>query len=336
MRVVKRLRGKKGEIKIYVESLDDLWHLRNLIENGDLVRAYTERVIKPQSKDRLRPEEPRVSRMMICISAESVEFDKFSKRLRIRGKIVEGEQKGSYHTINVNPFSEISIEKEWRDEQIRRIDDAARESRVPNLLILTIEEGECIAGVLRPWGVEEIFDVSMSYGKMDERRREFFGKVMEKVRSCSAEKIVVAGPGFAKDDFLKFVSERDRDLAGKMIVESCSSIGIPGFQEILRRGVLERISVECRISREAKLIDELLRRIAQGKMFAYGRDVERAAELGAVEDLMVIDEKLPEVACLVEKVERARGRVTFFSSDFEPGMKLKSLGGIAALLRFEV
>jgi protein pelota len=35
-------------------------------------------------------------------------------------------------------------------------------------------------------------------------------------------------------------------------------------------------------------------------------------------------------------VEQAQGKVVVFSTEFEPGKKLDSLGGIAALLRFKV
>jgi protein pelota len=40
MRVLHQDR-KTGEIKVQIDSLDDLWHLYNLIDKGDLVRAVT-------------------------------------------------------------------------------------------------------------------------------------------------------------------------------------------------------------------------------------------------------------------------------------------------------
>ena len=32
---------KEGEVRLKVQNADDLWHLFNLVEAGDLVRAYT-------------------------------------------------------------------------------------------------------------------------------------------------------------------------------------------------------------------------------------------------------------------------------------------------------
>jgi Predicted RNA-binding proteins len=37
---------KKGFVKVVPESLDDLWHLYNIIYKGDEVYAYTTREIK--------------------------------------------------------------------------------------------------------------------------------------------------------------------------------------------------------------------------------------------------------------------------------------------------
>src|SRR2546427_317136 len=34
---------KEGEIRLKIQNADDLWHLHNLLEPGDLVRAYTYR-----------------------------------------------------------------------------------------------------------------------------------------------------------------------------------------------------------------------------------------------------------------------------------------------------
>ena len=46
---------KHGKIKLVPETLDDLWHLNHLIEEGDLVTALTWRREKAEA-DKLRPE----------------------------------------------------------------------------------------------------------------------------------------------------------------------------------------------------------------------------------------------------------------------------------------
>ena len=45
---------KHGEIKLIPENLDDIWHLYNLIDKGDLVRSLTYRSVEQQD-DKITP-----------------------------------------------------------------------------------------------------------------------------------------------------------------------------------------------------------------------------------------------------------------------------------------
>jgi len=76
---------------------------------------------------------------------------------------------------------------------------------------------------------------------------------------------------------------------------------------------------------------------------AYGKaEVRNAQTMGAIETLLITDELLRTerestvIDDFLRDVERAQGKIVVFSTEFEPGKKLESLGGIAALLRFRV
>src|SRR5205809_1038343 len=100
MRVLHR-DPKTGEIKVRVENPDDLWHLHNLLQPSDLVRASTYRR-EDVKTDKLRPERGEKVRVTLTIRVEDVEFQAFSDRLRVSGVIVEGPQDlGRHHTLNV-------------------------------------------------------------------------------------------------------------------------------------------------------------------------------------------------------------------------------------------
>jgi len=89
------------EIKLMPENLDDIWHLYNIIQKNDLVRALTYRTDE-QSTDKIRSKKSTKKRIKLDIRVEEVKFHEFSDRLRIHGIIEEGPQdKGSYHTLNV-------------------------------------------------------------------------------------------------------------------------------------------------------------------------------------------------------------------------------------------
>jgi len=117
---------------------------------------------------------------------------------------------------------------------------------------------------------------------------------------------------------------------------------------VLKRGAVDEVQKETRIAKEATLIDDLTAEIAQGAKATYGpEDVAEAADFGAIETLLVVDDRLRterqgdgdwpiDVNEVIESVERQGGDVVVFSSEFDPGQQLSNLGGIAAILRYRL
>jgi protein pelota len=342
------LRGDYGEISLTPESLDDLWHLKYIIEPGDKVFSMTYRAVDSIS-DKIRPDKVEKRLVRLGVQVESVEFHKFSNRLRIKGTIVSDLDVGAYHTLNIEPYTELSIVKHWKSDQIERIREAIEASNRPEIEIVTIEEGEAVIGYLRQYGIEEVSRIRQSSSGKREgtgARSEFFAEVARQLKYADkVQTFVVAGPGFIKDDFVKFLKMNNPEIAQKVVVEDISSIGTSGFQEVLRRGAIQRVAEETRITREAQLIEALLAGIAKGGKVTYGySEVKKAIDYGAVETLMIADEVLRgyrekgnvHVEKLMREVEHSRGKVVVFSTEFEPGQRLEKLGGIAAILRFPV
>ncbi len=344
MRVVKhKLKKKQGEITLVPESLDDLWHLKYIIEPGDTIFALTHRRVEGAT-DKLRPEKIEKKPMRLGINIEEVRFHKFSNRLRIKGTIEQGIDTGSHHTLNIEPNVKLSIIKQWKNDQLERINEAVKASARPRVVIITIEDGEACIGTVRQYGVDEVATIKSSTGKEGDTAGELFGEVAHQLEwtSREAHAIIIAGPGFIKENFITFLKQSYPELAKKAVLEDISSIGISGFQEVLRRGAVDRIAEETRISNEVKLMEHLLEEIAKDGKVAYGvEDVKRAMDYGAIDKLLIADEVLREerergdIDEFLKGVEQAQGKIVVFSTEFEPGRRLHSLGGIAALLRFK-
>jgi len=343
MRLLKRsLVKREGELTLLPESVDDLWHLKHLIEKGDLVFAFTFRKVEGAT-DKLRPEKTERKPMRLGIRVTSVEFHRFANRLRVGGAIESGQDVGSHHTFSVEPLRDVSIIKQWRRDQLDRITKAIEESKRPEIAIVTIESGEAHIGVLRQYGVEEVANITQSTGKLEESSQiDFFVQIYDQLVHAGAEEYIIAGPGFIKDDFIRYATQKDKDLPNRIIVENTTSVGISGFQEVLRRGAVDRLIKDAHLVREARLIDTLLGEIAVGGKAAYGTDeVEKAREWGAIDTLLIADDTLRNerekgvaIDELLTAVNSSNGHVVVFSTDFEPGKRLEKLGGIAALLRF--
>ena len=342
--LAKRLKDGEGDISLIPENLDDLWHLKYIVEKEDLVFSHTKRTIDGAT-DKIRPEKGEKKVLRLGIRVEKVEFHRFSNRLRIHGRIEEGIDTGSYHTLSIEPGKELTIRKErWKPEQLSRIDDAVKASKRAKIVIAVIEEGEAEIGILREFGIEPFSSVRTGYGKgMGSQRNDFFREVYEHLKQLDSNYIILAGPGFAKDDFYSFLKEKDPDIARKIVVESTSTGGRRGFVEVVRRGAINRIAGEIRLAMEADVAERILSEISKGGMVVYGlEDVKKANSYGAIEVLAIVDDFLREqrelwdVDGFLLDVERNGGKIVVMSFEFEPGKQIMSLGGIAALLRFRI
>ncbi len=344
MRVLKEnLRGDEGEITLLPESLDDLWHLKYLIEPGDLVFALTHRKVQAIA-DKARPEKLERRPVRLGIRVEDVEFHIYSNWLRLHGVIKSGMDVGAYHTLNIEVGTDLSIVKyHWRLDQFQRIKEAVAESKRPKVVLALVEEGEATIGVLRQFGVQMAAEMRAGSGKGggEDHRAQFFRDVAGAISLAAGEdaQVILAGPGFAKEDLKKVIDSSHPDLAKRITMDDASSIGRSGFQEVLRRGAVSRVLEDSRIAQETKLIEDLFREIATDGKAAYGlKEVQDAVNYGAVEHLLVLDEvaRRRSLDALMRDVANARGKVVIFSSEFEPGERLRSLGGVAALLRFKI
>ncbi len=350
----------KGIVVIVAEDIDDLWHLYNIVYPGDRVAARTVRRVRRASEEGARPDKGERKRMFIRLEVDEVSLHKYSNRLRIKGRILEGPEDlvsiGSFHTINVESGTKLEIVKDhWSRQQLRRLDEAAsRKSQ--RIVVISIEENEAAIGVIDDTGVEVIVEFHGSargkYGKYvqtaETMNRMFsdialqLNEVLERISDIT--RVLIVGPGSTKERFAAFLKNRTPSIHDKLMLENVSSGTVAGLYEALHRGVIERIASDIRLNKEIQLMNELLRHLGKdtGKA-AYGWDeISRAVQFGAVESLLVLDkllreidsEKRRELENLMRQVEKQAGSVDIFSSDHQAGKQLGGLGGIAGILRF--
>jgi protein pelota len=328
-----------GEIRLFPESLDDLWHLSHLVGPGDLVFATTLRTVET-IPDKIRPEKPEKRPVRLGIRVERVEFHRTATRLRIAGVIEQGVDTGSHHTLNVEPGYEISVIRRWRPVDLERISRAVRASVSEAVHILTIEEGDAELFRMRQFGPEGVLSVSSGSGKESGTgsRTTFFERVASHLTGISGP-LIIAGPGFVKDDFMAYLRSSIPGIADNALIVETRRTGSGAVQEVVGLGVLDRIQEDLQLSREVQLMQELLERISRGLPIAYGRaEVQKAIDYGACERLLVADSLLRDegILHLMDRAELMNATIVVFSGAFDPGRQLEGLGGIAALLRYRI
>ena len=350
---------KKGVVKLVPTTLDDLWHLYNIMYKGDLVLARTTRETKVDSEF-ARPQKGKRVSVFIGVVAEDVEWDRSLNRLRVRGRIHEAPDdiagRASHHTLNIVVNKPLTIVKErWLDHQVERLERARRFEASPILIVSIDSEEYCIA-LIRQYGVDVQAEGKAGLpGKLEADKRAealqgFFKRALGALRALwqsSRYSIVLIGVGFVKEQFARYIRDEGSDVAGAVVgVKSVNSGGFAGVQEALRSGVLDAALKHIRVVEESKVVEEVLARLGREEGFVtYGLEqVERAGSYGAVETLLVADFAIRDssdegrlgLERLMQRVEAKGGKVVVVSVEHEAGQKLQALGGVAALLRFPV
>ena len=350
---------KKEYVKAIPETPDDFWHLYNVIHKNDMVYARTTREMKPDDKYG-RPKRGERVPVFLGVSVEEVYWDRLLGRLRVHGIIRDAPEDvpaGVHHTLSIALNTPLTIvKKEWSEHEIERLKRASRTSEKPIIIISIDDEGYAIATTAQ-YGIEERVEERIRLpGKLETEKRTtatsvYFRGALEGLRGIweqNRSPIAIIGVGFVKNDFAKFVENEDSELAKSVIdVKSVNSGGLSGIYEALRSGVLLKTVKQLRVSEEAAVVEEILKRLGKSESnVSYGLDeVEKAANLGAVEKLVLADtvlrgfedEKRLRVEEIMRMVEKKGGGTTMIvSTEHEAGSKLLALGGIAALLRFPV
>lgn len=335
---------RHGEIKLLIQNLDDLWHLDNLVQPGDLVRAVTFRRDE-QKSDKIRPERMEKKKVNLGIRVVKVEFQEFTDYLRVSGTIEEGsDELGAHHTLNLTIDDDLTIVKEWRESELRRIEQAVEATQKPLVTFLSLDDDEATVLQLRQYGLREAATIrAPGHGKMfptPESKDSYLGEILAKIRQTElAEHLIVLGPGFMRDEFLEYLRSKDQGLAKKARSYATGQVGMQGVQEALKSGLGSKIFEETRVGQETRLVESLLEEIGKDGAYAYGpEEVRNAVASGAVATLLILEDRLRnrETEELLRKVEQQSGKVVVISGHHEAGKKLAALGGFGALLRFKL
>lgn len=344
---------KEGIIEVVPETLDDLWHLSHIVEVGDNASSKTTRRIQDNTGDKLRSDRGVKKTFYLGLDIENISFHLFTGKLRLTGVITRGPEDlipmGSHHTLEVKLNTPITIKKErWPKWAIKRLNQAIDASKKLSAIIVALEDDSATLGLMRQFGIEYYGPIRGHVsGKriLDKNRQknivQFYEKVIDSIEKFdSIQNIIIAGPGFVKNDFYDYIKEKHKDLAQKSILESTGSGGRVGIAEVLKKGTVEKLTSENRVALEMMEINKLLSEIGRNSSkIVYGlKETTNAINLGAVSELLVLDAKVASenMGDLMDMVENMKGEVMVISSEHEGGKQLESLGGMAAILRYDI
>ena len=214
-------KGGSGHVRVVPDTSEDMWQLFNLLRADDHVEAVTFRkVSRSAGADGAGPGDSERIRVKLRVLVESVDYDGEGEAVRVKGRNTtetEHVKLGAYHTLDLDTGRPVRIEKhEWDGVDVVRLREAADPAANADLAVMTMDEG--LANVFLVGAsvtshrakVEKAMPRKTGAAGMgyEKALKTFHKNALDAVlRHVDLEKVkcfVVAGPGFAKESFLRY------------------------------------------------------------------------------------------------------------------------------------
>lgn len=336
-----------GGVKVLIETDEDIWHLFNVIEVGDLITASTTRR-EEKAADKLRAERSEKKRMTLGVRMEKIEFSEEDLRLKLLGTIETGPQDiGQHHTLILENGDSLMISKDhWRETQLERLRRAVSDSKKPRIVFVSLDQDDATIAVLRQYGLKEV--VTIRSGRSGKQYAEkpqaddYHKEIAEKLAPLMEPNmpLVLLGPGFEKETLADDLKRINSETFSKMYVYHTGQCGMPGINELLKAGMGADVLRDSSVGSEIEAVERLMGEISKPDgLGTYGtEEVRNAALAGAVDLLLILDSKVREqdLDDVVRAVESQKGTVMVVSSQHDGGKSLASLGGMGTILRYKL
>jgi len=340
--------GKEdGFTALYIQDLDDLWYLQNIITSGDLVRMTTLRRVEKKD-DMNRSKETARKPVTLTISVETIQFQEFSSNLKILGKIVGGDDSimGEHHSFQIGLEDTVYIRKDyWSDQQRKMLTEATEGLYKVKYHIICLDDEEAIISVLRNYGIQAVARIRSgksgkdysSTGNEDHYFQEIYETLMSK--SVTGKFLLILGQGFTRESLAEYLKARQKALNVKIVTFPTNRSDEAAIYEFLASKDSESIFSSMRLVEEQKLMETFLKNLKSNELAVYGKEmVEKAIESGAIETLLLSEDafKTEEGRRVLEKLKSSGSNVHVFSSHSDPGNVVKSFGGYCGILRYRL
>jgi protein pelota len=337
----------KGIYRIRVDSIDDLWYLHQAVAPGQLVGGHTFRKLEAKEDQVRADSQPRI-KVYLRIDVEDCEFHPFTDILRVSGRIVDGPQDISgHHTFNVDKGTVLDITLPEPSQEIMGIlEEAGKVAESAPAIAVSLDDETAELFRMRDYGLESIGRIRAKGGGKWTGQAGGWGPYYEEIselvkQNISEDTIVlISGPGFFKESLAKLLRQEIGLEGSRLHLMQSSSGGVTGLREALGKGgSANKVVEKLRFVQENELLEDLMSRIGKGKGAAYGiEEVSKALEMGAVEVLLVSERIFREGPGkeLMKRSSVMGSRCMVISTSHEMGDMLDKMGGVGALLRFEL
>ena len=277
-----------------------------------------------------------------------VHFHEYSENLRFNGILIGGKPEEyielrSHHSLELRYGEKVRIKKqELKQWQIDRLKKAEEVSATSRLLVVLIDDEEAELAFINQYSISRKATIKEKRrGKrFVQEKSDYFDQILEKIIALEPKKILLAGPGFTKENLKKFIDLKKIKGLPQVLTESTNSVGEPGFKELLTQGKLDTVEKQLQLAKESKTIEEFLVALAKGKA-EYGKEqVQRAIQMGAVGKVIISEtflmQKRADAEEVLDAAEKYKCETEIISARNPQEKTIQGFGGAVAILRYKI
>lgn len=335
-----RFNEAANTLKVEPESFEDLYLLARIISVGDKVEARSTRRFKSSESDVGEQKD-----VTIRLEVEKVEVDKSADRLRLTGRITGGRPEEfikikSYHTLNIAPRDVLEIGKpRWNGYLIKRLRQAVLDSKRPRLGVIVLDDEKATISYIRGYGIDIVGEIYSHLSKkmkekdFEKQRIQYFDEVIKAINGMGVDLVIVAGPGFTREDIRKYIEASGIKMAKRLVYAASSDAERSGIREVMQSETATKLIVGEHVKKEFGYLNIFLAGLRlSGSVHGVDR-IKATLEEHKVGVILVNDSVLSvdEVRELLDLADREGVRIEIFNSEDDAGRQLKAFSNIAAI-----
>lgn len=176
----------------------------------------------------------------------------------------------------------------------------------------------------------------------EEMAKEFYRRIAQNMKELffnmpRLKGILVGGPGPTKEQFLQ-EGQLVTELKDKVIaVKDIGYTDEQGLEHLVQAS--QDTLAKQEIIREKQILEAFFNKLGkESEKTAYGYvKTKKALEMGAVDTLILSTDTDKQTKAELEQLaKRISSKIEYVSTDTQEGIQFKSLGGIGAILRFQI
>ncbi len=339
MKIV-RFYAASNLLKLVPESFEDLYLLARILSPGDRVASKSYRRFKSNEEDTGEQKE-----VFIRLTLEKIEIDRAASRLRLTGKILEARPEefvrlNTYHTLNIAPSDLLDIEKsEWKEYILKRLKQAVLDSKRPRLGVIVMDDEKATLAYIMGYGIELTGELYSGLSKkmkekdFEKQRIKYFDEILSAVSRMNVDIIILAGPGFTKDDVKKYIESKGIKVNKRLFYTGAGDAERTGIREVMQSTETSRILENEQVKREFEYLNLFFGSLRAGRSIYGIEKLGRIISEHALGVIMVNDSVInrPEIKQLLENADKNGVTIEIFNSEDEAGKQLSGFGDIAGI-----